>query len=397
MHVLGSAHNDVRVLREAVTLTQAGLAVTIVDVEHDRQLARQENLTGISTRHIIMPSWFTPACFKAWFLVKAGWMLFCGTVALVTTPADIYHAHDFTALPACYLAARLRRKPLIYDAHELPLVDPNVTRWRWLCAAAISVLRALVPRCAAVITVSPPIALELQRRYAGPPAVVVRNIPAYQTPVQSNRLCQHLGLDPDTRVALYQGNLQADRGLDALIRAAKFLAPSTVIIIMGHGDMQPKLEALITQEGLGHRIKIIPPVPYQQLLEWTASADLGLILNPPAYSPNVRMCLPNKLFEYMMAGLPVLSSPLEAVEDIINTYEVGRILTSLQPEEIGHFINCLLADSQVLAGMATRAAAVTKYTLCWEHESRKLLQVYHEVLNSARLESPPTPNFSPDV
>jgi glycosyltransferase involved in cell wall biosynthesis len=213
----------------------------------------------------------------------------------------------------------------------------------------------------------------------------VRNIPAYQPLVQSNRLRQHLGLDRNTRVTLYQGNLQADRGLTALVRAARFVDSGVVILMMGHGEMQCELEALIRQEGVGDRVKIIAPVAYQDLLEWTASADLGLILNPPAYSPNVRMCLPNKLFEYLMAGLPVLSAPLDAVADVLQTYDVGWILPSLEPEVIGHTINRMLADWGALAGMHRRSMNATRDELCWEHESQRLIHLYRQIVTGDRL------------
>ena len=380
MHVLGTARNDMRVVRAATALMQAGSEVTIIDVEGEHHLPRRENLSGIATRHIVMPNWFKPTRFKPWFLVKAGWILTRGTVALLLTPADIYYAHDFTALPACFLASRLHRKPLIFDAHELPLVDPNVIRWPRLCAVASTVLGVMIRNCAGLITVSPLIAHELAHRYESRPVVVVRNIPAYQSLVRSNRLRLHLGLDRNTRVALYQGNLQADRGLTALIRAARFVDPGIVILMMGRGEMQRELEALIRQEGVADRVKVIAPVPYQDLLVWTASADLGLILNPPAYSPNVRMCLPNKLFEYLMAGLPVLSAPLDAVADVLQTYEVGWILPSLEPEVIGHTINRMLADWAALAGMHSRSMNATRDELCWEHESQRLIQLYRQIV-----------------
>ena len=188
-------------------------------------------------------------------------------------------------------------------------------------------------RCAGIITVSSPIMNELQRRYGGRKAVVIRNILRYQAPVFSDQLRYHLGLSADTRIALFQGNLDS-RGLDRLIPAARFLDPGIVIVMMGRGAIQSHLEVLIAREEVSDRVRIIPPVPYAELLNWSASADIGLIIYAPTtgltLTPNIRMCLPNKLFEYLMAGLPILASSLDAVEDIIRTYDVGCIVNSLE-------------------------------------------------------------------
>ena len=378
MHVLGPARTDVRVMREAMTLRRAGLAVSIVDVERERGTPREENLGGIVVRHIVMPSWYIPTRFKPWFLSKAARILVRGTLALLSMRADIYHAHDFEALPACYIVATLLRKRLIYDAHELPLVDPNVTRWRLLSAATRRVLGTMIPNCASVITVSPPIAYDIQRRYGGSVPGVVRNIPPYQAPTPSDRLRESLGLGHDTRIALYQGNLQADRGLDVLVRSARYLQPNIVIIIMGRGLLRSQLEALISREQLRGRVILAPPVPYAELLTWTASADIGLVVNPPWFSPNVRMCLPNKLFEYLMAGVPVLTSRLDAIEELVSTHDVGRIVDPLEPEVVGHAINAMCGDVHALAQMRCNALAVSQHQLRWEVEQQKFLEIYQQ-------------------
>jgi glycosyltransferase involved in cell wall biosynthesis len=241
----------------------------------------------------------------------------------------------------------------------------------------------MMPRCSAVISPSPPLVKELQRFYGGPTAALVRNIPPYQPPVSSDRLRRYLNLDPKVRIALYQGSLGNDRGLDILVRAARFLDPDIVIALMGKGESQAVLEALITREGVGDRVKFVPPVPYVELLNWTASADIGLIIYRPQ-SANVPMMLPNKLFEYLMAGVPVLASPLEAVVDIINTYEVGSIVRSLDPEEVGHAMSALLADHKALGRMRRNALAACQRELRWDVESQQLIQLYQDVPGISR-------------
>ncbi len=388
MHVLGRARGDGRVLREAAALRQAGMDVAIIDIEDQRDRSREEDFRGIRLKHLHSPGWFIPARrFKLWFLVKAFRMLCRGTLALLRTDADVYHAQDMTALPACYIAARVRRKPLIFDAHELPLVEPRVTRWRRLHALATRILKGMVPHCAAVITVSPPIAEELQRRYGGPTPVLIRNVPEYHSPVSSDLLRRHLGLGSETRIALYQGNLQQDRGLGRLVHAARFLDPGIVMVMMGR-KVDVDLEALVAQEGVADRVKILPPVPYEELLAWTASADIGLILYARSHSLNVQMCLPNKLFEYLMAGLPVLASSLDAVASLLAEYNAGSIVSSLEPEEVGRAINALLSDSDALARMRENALAAAQQVLRWDVESQRLVQLYQRVLDGSKQGEP---------
>lgn len=382
MHVHGPARSDQRVMREATALAEAGYRVTVVDVEPDRQRPREEIVRGVRLRHIVMPSWFVSTRFKPWFLVKLARMVGTGMWMLWGAAADVYHAQDLWALPACYVVARLRGKRLIYDAHELPFEGRAYTRWPRLSALAARALRRLIARCAAVITVSPPIGPVIRERFGGPEVAIIRNLPPYTEPLSSDRLRAHLGVGADTRIALYQGYLLEDRWLDGLVRAAAHLDDGHLIVILGKGQMTPILERLIAQDGLGDRVKLIPAVPYAELLAWTASADLGLTLFDPAYSESIRLCLPNKLFEYLMAGLPVLSSALPAVEEILRRYDVGRVVTPLAPEAVGRAISALLDDADARARMHTNALAAAKRDLCWEAESWRLLDLYRQVLGA---------------
>ncbi len=382
MHVRGIARTDFRVMREATALVEAGFSVSIVDVENERSRPVAEDIRGVCIKHIIRPQMFIPARFKPWFLIKAAQMIILGTVQLLRTRADIYHAHDVMALPACYLAARLRRKPLIFDAHELPLDEPGIIRWRRLSALSIRVLGRMLQHCAGVITTSPYYAQEIRNCYHVPEVALVCNVPTYRVVGKSDRLRQHLGLGPEVRIALYQGYLQPDRSLDRLIRAAVFLERDTVIVMMGKGDgaTLSQLEALIASEGVADRVKILPPVPYEELLDWTASADIGLIVYAPDYMLNVQMMLPNKLFEYLMAGLPVLTSSLDAIVAVINTYDVGQVVTSLAPANIGAAINSMLADHEALARMSCNALKAAKDEFYWEKESQELIRLYQNIL-----------------
>ncbi len=145
--------------------------------------------------------------------------------------------------------------------------------------------------------------------------------------------------------------------------------------------IKSQLEALIASEGVADRVKIIPPVPaYEEVPEWTASADIGLILYNPGYSLNVKLLLPNKLFEYMMAGLPVLASQLDAIAEVIRTNDIGQILTSVDPAEVAAAINKMLADPVALSRMSRNGLVAAEQEFRWEKESPKLVRLYHDIL-----------------
>jgi glycosyltransferase involved in cell wall biosynthesis len=141
-----------------------------------------------------------------------------------------------------------------------------------------------------------------------------------------------------------------------------------------------QLEELIASKEVADRVKIIPAVPYAELLDWTASADIGLTIFQPGYTRSIRYCLPNKLFEYLMAGLPVLSSQLDAIAELLETYDVGQVLPSLEPSDVGALINAMLADPAALARMHSNALKAARQEFNWENEKQKLFELYEAIL-----------------
>jgi glycosyltransferase involved in cell wall biosynthesis len=386
MHVLGTASTDVRVMRAATALVKAGYAVSVVDIEDEWNHQSEEDIRGVCINHVVVSHSFLSTRFDKWTLLRLAQLFVRSTLRVIQTPADIYHAHDVSALPACFVAASVRRKPIIFEAHEMPLFERPLSDLgrvrRWLHRLLGVLLALIVPRCAGIITVSPPIVEEIRCRYGVPEVTLIRSVPEYRAVAKSDRLRQCLGLKPEVRIALYQGYLQPNRGLDRLVRAAAFLEQDIVIVMMGanRGTTQAQLEALISSERVSDRVKILPPVPYAELLDWTASADIGLNVASPDYSLNVRYFLPNKLFEYLMAGLPVLTSPLEAMVDIVKTYDVGKVLSSLAPADIGEAMKRMLADPVGLAHQRSNALEAARNDFYWEKESLRLIHLYRGIL-----------------
>jgi glycosyltransferase involved in cell wall biosynthesis len=380
IHVLREGRSDFRLLRGATTLVEAGFSVTVVDVETERTCPIGEDLGGLRMEHIIVPAWHNSRRFEPWFFIVAVKTFIFSILRLIRMRADIYHACELTALPACFIVSSLLRKPLVFEIYDLqfPVPGTGVAFWRRVGAHLYDVL---LPRCAAVIVTSPLHAREISNRYYVPAMTVVRNIPKYQAVQKTDRLKQYLGLSPHTRIALYQGYIQSGRGLERLVREASYLEPDIVIIMMGKamGTTQTELEALIASEGVANRVKIVPAVPHEELLDWTASADIGLIVHVPDFSLNIQTLLPNKLFEYLIAGLPVVTSDIGAVVDIVNSYDVGQVVTSVEPGAIGAAINALLADPNTLASMRRNALDAAQHEFNWEKESSELIRLFSEI------------------
>ena len=236
IHVLREARADIRVVRAASALAAAGYAVSVIDVETNPTLAQKEDLAGARLEHLIVPDWHTSRRFEPWFLLVAVRTFMRSIFQLLRVRADIYHANELTALPACFIAALLRRKPLVFEIYDLqfPVPYTQIVFWRRLGA---SLYALLLPHCAGVIVTSPLHGREVQRRYHVPATALVRNVPAYRQVSRSDRLRQHLHLATDVRLALYQGNIQSDRGLDQA----------------GAGCTLPGTRARHRADGQGHR------------------------------------------------------------------------------------------------------------------------------------------------
>src|SRR5579859_355692 len=381
IHVLRESRQDFRLLRTATALAEAGYAVSLVDVVAQRTCPVREERSGVMIEHIVVPDWFTARRFELWFFMIAVQTFIRSVLHLMRTKADVYHASELTALPATFLAAALRRKKLIFELYDLQFPVPltHVGFWRYVGA---SLYGLFLPHCAGVIVTSAYHGNEVKKRYKVPEMALLRNVPSYRAIEKTNRLRECLGISSHSRIILYQGNIQADRGLDQLVLAAQHLEPDSIIVIMGKGvgEVPLQLEALITREGMGERVKLLPAVAYEDLLEWTASADLGLTLFSPHYSLSIRYTLPNKLFEYLMAGLPVLSMELEAIAEVLRTSQVGEVIDSLDPPQIAAGINRMLADPAALAQLSRNALSLAREEFNWEKESLHLLRLYREIL-----------------
>jgi glycosyltransferase involved in cell wall biosynthesis len=276
-------------------------------------------------------------------------------------------ANDLDVLLANYMASRLRKIALVYDSHELftevpELVDrPRVRAiWQWIEAR-------ILPRLKVAITVSTPIARYYEAKY-GVPFRVVRNVPMKRELVPSN---SRRGEPP---VIIYQGALNLGRGLELMIETMSLLE-DMILVIAGGGDVEKDLKREVRVRDLDDRVRFMGRMTPHELWPLTCSASLGISLEEDL-GLNYRYALPNKIFDYMQAGIPVLCSDLPEMKAIVEGYQAGMILAERTPRALADTLELLLERSD--RGEFREGLKRASEELCWENESLKYLALLNE-------------------
>ncbi len=361
--VMNDVRNDHRIVKEMETLIAAGHEVHAVGVARPG-LPRREVFRGIRVRRVRARPWPSPKARFAEYAVRA-------VVEALRVRPRVIQANDLDTLFPGWVASRLLRARLVYDAHELFLETEHLLGRPRERAVWEAVERRLAPRADAVITVAPAIARELEARYALPRVHVVRNLPRYDARADVRPLVSDRA--PDRPVLLHQGFLQKGRGLAAMVEAMRFL-PAARLVFLGEGSEEPALREASRRAGVAERVLFRAPVPLDELPAHTRSADLGLVLYE-GRGLNYRYALPNKLFEYIMAGVPVLASDLPEMRAVVEPRGVGRLIADPAPEAIARAAGEMLADRAALEAMAGRCREAAR-ELCWESEEKELVALY---------------------
>ncbi len=363
MFLFHTFHNDHRVLKEARSLVRAGHEVTLIAMRESDDLPAKEMEQGIEVRRLRLHKWpFRKGRFLEYFLRAGieGWKL----------NADVFHCHDLDTLLPGFLASTRRGTPLLYDSHELYsethfLIGRKREQTLWNF-----IERHLIRHTSNVITVSDPIARELRLRYGVEQPVVVRNIPEL-VPLPTPTPFFRDGYQGP--VFLCQGYMQPGRGLELLIHAMQFV-PRGRLVLLGDGEIREDLRHLLHRLNLEDRVFLFPAVPLERLLEYTASASVGLI----AYSTeslNFQYALPNKFFEYLMAGVPILTSNIPEVAELVRKYKVGRIIEPCDSRHFARELNSIAADPEGWKEISHNCRQAVHH-LQWAREEEKLLHIY---------------------
>ncbi len=374
MLVRNAYTHDTRVEKEARTLVEAGHRVSIV-ADAAPGLPARETRGGSDVHRVARRG---PRIPGLRFVIHE-WRLARRLRALRPT---VLHAHDTNALvPVALTAARLGIG-YVYDAHDLWLGRPRRQRGRLYFALSqlyhAFVERLLVPRAAAVLAVSPPIAGHLRRRYGLPVVHLVPNYPEVGAPVERRELRDLPGgeaIDPERPVVLYLGGLMAGRGLEQLVDAVG-LVPEVQLVLLGSGAEEGALRT--RADAAGASVHLLAPVAPDLVESYAASADVGVSPIVPSCL-NYRYSLPNKLFQYMAAGIPVVASDFRQVRAVVEGAECGVVVDTTRPEAIAKGIRRVLADLTEAAAMGARgrAAVIDRYN--WSAPAHTLRAIYDAI------------------
>jgi glycosyltransferase involved in cell wall biosynthesis len=298
-------------------------------------------------------------------------------VAASACRPQIVHAHDLNTLGVGRRVAQAAAARLVYDAHELHTARNDATPLSRLVARARE--RRGVRVADAVITATGTWADMMARSYGIPRPAVVRNMPP-RTPVEASvDLRARLGIASEATILLYQGSIQTNRGIEQTIAALPGL-PDCLLVICGYGAHRPALEERVAAAGLGHRVRFDGPVPNGELIAYSAGADIGLCLIIGS-SESYRTSLPNKLFEYLMAGIPVVASDFPEMGAVVRRTGAGETCDPTDPGAIAAAVD-RLRDPDRYADARDKAIAAAR-ELHWDSEEQVLLALY-EGLSATR-------------
>ncbi|MHA3904157.1 glycosyltransferase family 4 protein [Castellaniella sp. WN] len=283
------------------------------------------------------------------------------------------NAHSLAVLPLCYMISCMTGASLIYDTHELETETTGYRGMRQKLGRMIE--KRLIRRCKYVFVVSDAIADWYVSRYGIARPQVIRNIPQFPTvasasPVQSD-LRGEMGIKPDDLLFVYQGGFISGRGIERLLRVFTQMPDSTHLMCMGSGPLREQIAAVAANH---LNIHLLLPVAPHEVLEYTKAADVGICLTDNSCLSHY-YSLPNKVFEYMHAGLPIIVNPLLEQQRIIQQYQCGWVA----PNDDGELITLLrsITREALISCQAGVKQAVVAFD--WNKEAASLVQRYRSL------------------
>lgn len=288
---------------------------------------------------------------------------------------DVLYANDLDTLLANYLVSRIKRKPMIYDSHECFTEVPELEGRKFAKGMWLKIERWIFPKLKHVYTVNDSIASFYQDRYNLRPKVM-RNIP-HMLKELPNVSREQLGLPTDKHILILQGSgINVDRGGEELLEALALL-DNCVLLIVGSGDVINSLKTRAQQDDLQGKVIFKDRMPYTEMMKYTVCADLGVTLDKPS-NLNYKFSLPNKIFDYISAGIPILSSDLPELRKVIENYEVGVICPSHDIQDIASCIQNFLKDKEKL-DICRSNTANARAELSWNNEVSDLKAVMKDI------------------
>jgi glycosyltransferase involved in cell wall biosynthesis len=360
--------NDQRVLRICKVAGNMGLDVTIIG-RRKGDCCSNDNVPFRTKRfRMVFKRGFL---FYKFFNIR---LLFY----LIFHRSDILVANDLDTLLPNFIVSRLRKIPLVFDSHEYFTGVPELgqrpfVKWIWK-----SIEKSILPRLDNVMTVSQSIAGQYAAEY-GINAAVVRNCSGNSTHIEPYTK-EKLGIDPGHLLLILQGTgINLERGAEELIDSM-LLYDKFSLLIVGSGDIIPALHNRVIRTGLTGRVNFYPKVSWNEMMRFTKTADAGVSLDK-CKSLNQEFSLPNKLFDYISAGIPVIAGDLPEVTRIVTDYNCGIIIPEITPAEISQAVR-LLNENYDLLNILKKNARETSAVINWKSESKLVKDFYQKLITA---------------
>lgn len=289
----------------------------------------------------------------------------------------LLYSNDLDTLLPNFIVSKLSGAKIIYDSHELFTEAPELIHRKHVQKIWLGIEKLIFPHLTHIITVNDSIAKAYNKLY-NKELLVIRNIPTKYSP-QTNLSKVELNIPEDSFLIIIQGSgLNVERGIEEAVLAMKKLENATLMLV-GDGDVMPVVRDLIRVHQLDNKVKLYGRRPYEEMMQFTALADLGLTLDKPL-SKNYEYSLPNKVFDYMHAGTPILASKLVEIEKVVLGYQIGSVISNVSVESISNAIHDMKSNPEKLAQqkLACFTAAEVEN---WENEQLKLKKLILSIVS----------------
>jgi len=361
MSVTSDLVTDQRVHKVAQTLSENGFDVLLVG----RKLRSSLPMDARKYETKRFRLWFSRS---ALFYMNYNIRLF---FFLLFTRADILLSNDLDTLLANYLVSVIRSKPLVYDSHEYFTGVPELQHRKRVRKVWESIEHYIFPKLDYVYTVNDSIAGLYAEKYRKE-VKVVRNVPVLRQGTVAERI------PAEKKILIYQGSgINVNRGAEELVTAMGFLnAEKYALWIVGGGDVFEQLKVLAAVQKVDDRIRFINKVPFSELREITLQADLGLSFDKPT-NLNYLYSLPNKVFDYIHAGLPLLTTRLPEIQQLIEKFDIGYFIDNHAPQHIAERIEYIFSDMNRYITWKKNTVAAAREN-CWQKEEETILSIFRQ-------------------
>ena len=356
--------SDQRVHKTCITLIENGWEVLLVGRKLPNSLALNPRPYSCKRMNLL----FTKG---ALFYAEFNFRLF---LFLLFHRAKVLHSNDLDTLLANYLVSKIKGSHLVYDSHEYFTEVPELVNRPKVQKIWERIEGLIFPKLQHVFTVNESIA-ELYRNKYRVNVKVLRNVPRLNSTTHPLATSLDFG---GRKILLLQGaGINIQRGAEELVEAMQYIVDA-VLLVVGSGDVLPMLKQQTLALNLSDRVYFLDKMPFEKLQNITRQATLGFSMDK-ATNINYQLSLPNKLFDYIHAGLPVVASNLKEVSNIVLNYNVGMILPNHEPIIIAEKISELLENNSLLNEFKINCLKAA-LELNWENEEKKLISTYSSLL-----------------